>query len=84
MAHTGRFRRAAGFDWSGSKNLNMPKCCFPRRIASPTADSTAIGYADEVVFPVKITPERADEPVELKLAFDFGICMDLCIPNEVA
>jgi DsbC/DsbD-like thiol-disulfide interchange protein len=73
-----------GFDWSGSKNLKHAEVLFPAPIRFADGNSTALGYAEEVVFPVKITPERADQPVELKLAFDFGICMDLCIPNEVA
>ncbi len=72
-----------GFDWSGSKNLKHADALFPSPIRFVDGNSTAVGYAEEVVFPVRITPERADEPVELKLAFDFGICMDLCIPNEV-
>ena len=72
-----------GFDWSGSKNLKHAEVLFPAPIRFADGSSTAVGYAEEVVFPVKITPERADEPVELKLTFDFGICMDLCVPNEV-
>jgi DsbC/DsbD-like thiol-disulfide interchange protein len=72
-----------GFDWSGSKNLKHAEVLFPAPIRFADGNSTAVGYAEEVVFPIRITPERADEPVELKLAFDFGICMDLCIPNEV-
>jgi DsbC/DsbD-like thiol-disulfide interchange protein len=53
----------------------------PHRVAD--ANGTAIGYDDEVVFPVKLTPEQAGEPIELKLAFAYGLCKDLCIPNEV-
>jgi DsbC/DsbD-like thiol-disulfide interchange protein len=36
------------------------------------------------VFPVKLTPEREGEPIELKLAFAYGLCKDLCIPNDVS
>jgi DsbC/DsbD-like thiol-disulfide interchange protein len=46
------------------------------------ASGTAIGYEDEVVFPVIVTPERAGEPVELKLSIDYGLCKTLCIPNQ--
>jgi DsbC/DsbD-like thiol-disulfide interchange protein len=73
-----------GFNWSGSKNLKHAEVLFPAPIRFADGNSTAVGYAEEVVFPVKITPERAGEPVELKLTLDFGICMDLCVPNEVA
>ena len=71
------------FDWSGSTNLKHAEVLFPAPIRFADGNSTAVGYAEEVVFPVKITPERPDEPVELKLAFGFGICKDLCVPNEV-
>jgi DsbC/DsbD-like thiol-disulfide interchange protein len=54
----------------------------PRRFAD--ANGTAIGYGDEVTFPVKLTPEREGEPIELKLALDYGLCKDLCIPNNVS
>ena len=54
----------------------------PRRFAD--ASGTAIGYEDEVVFPIKITPERANEPVELKLNVDYGLCKNLCIPNAAS
>jgi DsbC/DsbD-like thiol-disulfide interchange protein len=70
------------FDWQGSKNLKKAEVMFPAPHRFADAGGTAIGYDEEVVFPVKITPEREGEPVELALAFDFGLCMDLCIPNQ--
>jgi DsbC/DsbD-like thiol-disulfide interchange protein len=36
------------------------------------------------VFPVKITPERQGEPVELKLNVDYGLCKTLCIPSQAS
>ena len=36
-----------------------------------------------MLFPVKLTPEHEGAPIELKLAFYYGLCKDLCIPNEV-
>jgi DsbC/DsbD-like thiol-disulfide interchange protein len=72
------------FDWSGSKNLKSAEVLFPAPHRFADGGGTAIGYKQEVVFPVVITPEREDEPVELKLTFDFGLCKDLCIPNEVS
>jgi len=71
------------FDWSGSKNLKHAEVLYPAPHRVADANGTAIGYDDEVVFPVKLTPEQAGEPIELKLAFAYGLCKDLCIPNEV-
>jgi DsbC/DsbD-like thiol-disulfide interchange protein len=71
------------FDWSGSKNLKSAEVLYPVPHRFDDANGTAIGYDDEVVFPVKITPERDGEPVSLALTFEYGICKDLCIPNAV-
>jgi DsbC/DsbD-like thiol-disulfide interchange protein len=72
------------FDWTGSKNLKQAEMLYPSPHSFAEADGTAIGYDDEVVFPVKLTPERAGEPIELKLAFSYGLCKDLCVPNDVS
>ena len=72
------------FDWSGSKNLKHAELLYPAPHRFVDANGTAIGYDDEVVFPVKLTPEREGEPIELKLAFDYGLCKNLCIPNDVS
>ena len=69
------------FDWSKSKNLKHAEVLYPAPHRFDDGGGTAIGYDDEVLFPVKLTPEREGEPVELKLAFDYGLCKDLCIPN---
>lgn len=72
------------FDFKGSKNLKRAELLYPAPHRIADANGTAIGYDDEVVFPVKITSERDGEAVELKLAFEYGLCKDLCIPNEVS
>ncbi|ODA67241.1 hypothetical protein A7A08_01988 [Methyloligella halotolerans] len=70
------------FDWSGSENLKSAEILYPAPKILPDAGGQAYGYKDEVVFPVKVTPERPDEPVKLKLSMDFGLCKDICIPNH--
>jgi DsbC/DsbD-like thiol-disulfide interchange protein len=71
------------FDFKGSKNLKQAELLYPAPHRIGDANGTAIGYDDEVIFPVKITPEHENEPVEIKLAFEYGLCKDLCIPNDV-
>jgi DsbC/DsbD-like thiol-disulfide interchange protein len=70
------------FDWSGSKNLKSAEVLYPAPHRFTDASGTAIGYEDEVVFPVRVTPERAGEPIELKVNVDYGLCKTLCIPNQ--
>jgi DsbC/DsbD-like thiol-disulfide interchange protein len=72
------------FDWSGSKNLKEAQVLYPTPHRFADAGGTSIGYQDEVVFPVKVTPERPGEPVELKLNVDYGLCKTLCIPNQAS
>ncbi len=71
------------FDFKGSKNLKQAELLYPAPHRIAEANGTAIGYEDEVVFPIKVTPERDGEPVTLKLAFEYGLCKELCVPNEV-
>jgi DsbC/DsbD-like thiol-disulfide interchange protein len=72
------------FDWTASKNLKEAQVLYPAPHRFADAGGTVIGYEDEVVFPIEITPERPGEPVELKLNVDYGLCKTLCIPNEVS
>jgi DsbC/DsbD-like thiol-disulfide interchange protein len=71
------------FDWAGSKNVKHVELLYPAPHRFADANGMAIGYDDEVVFPVRITPEREGEPIVLKLAVSYGLCKDLCIPNDV-
>ena len=72
------------FDWKGSKNLKEAQVLYPAPHRFADAGGTSIGYQDEVVFPIKVTPERPGEPVELKLNVDYGLCKTLCIPNQAS
>lgn len=71
------------FDWSGSKNVKSVEVLYPAPHRFTDAGGTAIGYDREVLFPLRVTPERPGEPVTLVLNFDYGLCKDLCIPNSV-
>jgi DsbC/DsbD-like thiol-disulfide interchange protein len=72
------------FDFTGSKNLKRAEVLYPAPHRFADAGGTAIGYDNEVVFPVRLTPEREDEPIELKLALSYGLCKSLCVPNDVS
>jgi DsbC/DsbD-like thiol-disulfide interchange protein len=69
-------------DWSGSANLTDARVLYPIPRRLPEAGMTSLGYKGDVVFPVEITPRESREPVELKLAFEYGVCKDICIPAE--
>ena len=70
------------FDWSKSTNVAEARVVFPapKRLTDETGDT--IGYKDNVVLPVVITPSDAARPIDLKLDFTFGVCREICIPAE--
>ncbi len=71
------------FDFKGSKNLKQAELLYPAPHRMAEANGTAIGYSDEVTFPIKLAPEHDGEPIELKLAFEYGLCKEICVPNAV-
>jgi DsbC/DsbD-like thiol-disulfide interchange protein len=70
------------FDWAGSRNVASVEVLYPAptRMVEPAA--VTVGYKGAVIFPVKVVPREADQPVVLKLRMEFGICRDICIPEE--
>lgn len=71
-----------GFDWAGSTNVADARVLYPVPQRLPEAGMTSLGYKREVVFPVEITPKDPAQPVGLKLAIEYGVCKDICIPAE--
>jgi DsbC/DsbD-like thiol-disulfide interchange protein len=70
------------FNWSGSTNVASVKVLYPAPQRLPEATGIAVGYKSSVLFPVHVTPKDAAKPVVLKLALEYGICREICIPAE--
>lgn len=70
------------FDWSGSENLAGTRVLFPapERLADSSGEN--IGYKKGVVLPIEITPKDPARPVVLRLAIEYGICREICVPAE--
>jgi DsbC/DsbD-like thiol-disulfide interchange protein len=68
------------FDWSGSGNLGAVTVFYPAPIRMEEAGGEVIGYKHAVLFPVEVKAKDASRPVALKLALEYGICRDICIP----
>ncbi len=69
-------------DWAASTNVAAVKLLFPAPIRLKDASGDSIGYKSSVVFPLEVTPKDASQPVDLKLALEFGVCREICIPAE--
>jgi DsbC/DsbD-like thiol-disulfide interchange protein len=72
------------FDWSGSTNTASIKVAYPApmRLSDPAADM--IGYKTSVVFPIAIVPQAPSEPIDLRLALEFAVCREICIPAQAS
>jgi DsbC/DsbD-like thiol-disulfide interchange protein len=68
------------FDWSGSRNLKSVRLHWPRPELFDLNGMTTVGYHDELVLPVEVTPADAARPVELRAEMAIGVCKDVCVP----
>lgn len=71
------------FDWSGSENLKWtPELFWPQPLQRTSFGHALRVYRDEVVFPLRVVAADPRKPVKLKLNLTFGVCKDVCIPNN--
>jgi len=72
------------FDWSGSTNTASIKVAYPAptRLVDPAAEM--IGYKTSVLFPIEVIPKVPAEAVELRLALEFAVCREICIPAQAS
>ncbi len=72
------------FDWSGSLNIANMSMTWPTPTVFDSYGLRSIGYHDQLVLPIEITPETAGQPVRLSGQFQFGICKDVCVPTDMS
>lgn len=70
------------FDFSASENVADVKVLYPAPSRLVDKTGTTIGYLDQVVFPVALTPKDTSKPVQLKLKAAYGVCKEICVPAE--
>lgn len=70
------------FDFTGSTNLASAEVLFPAPHLLTDETGNSIGYAGDVVFPLRVTPREPGKPVSLRLKFDYAVCEKLCVPEE--
>jgi DsbC/DsbD-like thiol-disulfide interchange protein len=68
------------FDWSGSRNVGSVTPLWPVPHVFWQNGMRSVGYADEVILPLVVTPRSAGDPVRLSGRIDIGVCEDVCIP----
>ncbi|WP_171122680.1 MULTISPECIES: protein-disulfide reductase DsbD domain-containing protein [unclassified Ruegeria] len=71
------------FNWSGSENVGDISFTWPAPSVFDQNGLKSIGYQDQLVLPVEITPKNAAKPVRLRGTMDLGVCKDVCIPEQL-
>jgi DsbC/DsbD-like thiol-disulfide interchange protein len=74
---------AARFDWAGSQNLGNIAYMWPVPQMFDLGGERVIGYQDQLVLPLAITPQAAGQPVRMQGHITFGLCKDICMPMQV-
>ncbi len=71
--------------WTLLANASTPEIHYPNPtlIVDPDAAISIIGYRDEVVFPIIVDVPNPNAPVRVAGLFEFGICDDICIPEQI-
>lgn len=72
------------FTWRGSRNVGEMSMTWPTPQVFSTSGYQTIGYHDQMVLPLRITPEAPGRPVRLKGRMELGICKDVCVPSELS
>jgi DsbC/DsbD-like thiol-disulfide interchange protein len=57
---------------------------WPRPHAFDSFGMRTLGYKHAVTLPLQVTPKDPSRPVTLQLAFDYGVCADICVPAHDA
>ena len=68
------------FDWSGSGNLSAVTLLWPQPEVFDLNGMTSIGYHEELVLPIVLTPAQQSQPLDLRLRMEIGVCKDICVP----
>ncbi|WP_240335558.1 protein-disulfide reductase DsbD domain-containing protein [Pseudotabrizicola algicola] len=68
------------FDWAGSENVGAVRFHWPAPDVFQTNGMQTVGYHDELVLPIEVTPKDPRKPVRLRASVDLGVCKDICIP----
>ncbi|GGX53457.1 hypothetical protein GCM10007385_21900 [Tateyamaria omphalii] len=72
------------FDWSRARNISAVGLNWPTPDVHVQNGMRSIGYTEQVVIPIHITPAKPGKPIRLRTKLSMGVCSDVCIPHEVS
>ncbi|MFN3722647.1 MAG: protein-disulfide reductase DsbD domain-containing protein [Paracoccaceae bacterium] len=68
------------FNWTGSENVGSVRFHWPAPDVFRTNGMQTVGYHDELVLPIEVTPKDPRKPVRLMASIDLGVCKEICVP----
>lgn len=71
------------FNWQGSRNVGDVQITWPAPEVFDQNGMRSVGYTEQLVLPIEITPARPDRPVRLRGQMEIGICREVCIPGTL-
>ena len=71
-------------DWSASDNLHAMRPAWPTPIVFSQNGMKSVGYKDELILPVVLTPQDPNKPIALRGDVQIGICKDIRVPAELS
>jgi len=72
------------FDWSASRNVAAVAVRWPVPQRFAGKDDTTIGYAGDVILPLRVTAKDPGQPVTLALALRYAVCNNICVPARAS
>lgn len=70
-------------DWTASRNVATVEVLWPRPYIFMSFGMRTVGYEDEVVLPLHVTPVDPDQPIHLSLTAELGVCEEICVLEAV-
>lgn len=70
-------------DWSGSENLAQMLPVWPTPHVFSQNGMTSVGYKEELVLPIVLTPMDSSRQISLSGQLQIGICKDVCVPADL-
>lgn len=70
--------------YRGSRNVADTSITWPAPYVFDQDGIQTIGYKNQLVLPIEITPKNAGKPIHLRGEIQFGVCKDVCIPASLS
>ncbi|WP_406720196.1 protein-disulfide reductase DsbD family protein [Thioclava litoralis] len=78
--HPGDAGIPPSFSFRASSNLKDVKIYWPRPEVFTQSGTRSIGYKDQMILPIELSPIDPTQPIRLDADLDLGICHDICVP----